>query len=224
MRTMPTIHAVLFDYGLVLSGPADPASWERLKHVFSAEEESFSKSYWAHRHAYDRGDLNSVSYWNALAVDLHRTIDATQLSELVAADTALWSQPNQPMIDWAAALQQSGIKTGILSNLGDAMETGIRDGLPWLGAFHHHTFSNRLGIAKPELAIYVHAAAGLGEPPANILFIDDREENIAASRAAGMLAVQYSTHPAFIAEMNALGLTHLLHPSHTESWQLEAGH
>jgi putative hydrolase of the HAD superfamily len=107
------------------------------------------------------------------------------------------------------------IKTGILSNIGDAMETGIRGRFLWLEAFDHHTFSHRLGIAKPDLEIYRHAVEGLGVPAGEILFIDDREENILAARTAGMVAVQYSSHGAFVQEMKRLGLEGLLFPATT---------
>ena len=209
----PTITAVLFDYGMVLTGPPDPTAWTRLKQVFHADEPAFHAAYWNHRHAYDRGTLNAITYWQAVAEDLHKPIDSGQLRELIATDTVLWTQPNQPMIDWAAALQRVGIKTGILSNLGDEMELGILARFPWLHNFTHHTFSHRLLLAKPEPAIYQHAAEGLAVPANEILFIDDREENIAAARAVGMQAILYSTHDHFLVDMTANGFAALLKPA-----------
>jgi putative hydrolase of the HAD superfamily len=114
------------------------------------------------------------------------------------------------MIAWAAALQKAGVKTGILSNIGDAMEDGIRSRFAWVDEFGHRTFSHRLGIAKPDAAIYHHAAQGLGVTEEEILFIDDREENIAAARSVGMTALQYSDHAAFVLAMRDAGLTSLL--------------
>ena len=212
-QTNPPISAVLFDYGMVLSGPPDPTAWQRLKQVFHAEEPTFHAAYWRHRHDYDRGALNAITYWQAVATDLHQPLSPSQLAELISADTALWTQPNQPMIDWAAALQRAGIKTGILSNIGDEMEAGILAHFPWLHNFAHHTFSHRLGIAKPDPAIYQHAAEGLAVPATEILFIDDREENIAAAQSAGMQAILYATHDAFIATMTARGFAPLLSPT-----------
>jgi len=207
---MATIAAVLFDYGMVLSGPPDPAARAEMERVLEADAESFHAAYWRHRDAYDRGALSGVAYWRQVAADLGRRVDAGQVEALIEADTALWTQPNEAMIGWAARLQAAGVKTGILSNLGDAMEAGIRARFPWLEAFAHHTFSHRLGIAKPDPAIYAHAAAGLGEPAERILFIDDRTENIAAAREAGMATVLYGGHDAFPRQMQELGLGELL--------------
>ena len=204
------IHAVLFDYGKVLSGPPDPAAWQRMKEIFAAEEEPFHAAYWNHRDAYDHGTLNGDTYWHAVANDLHLTLNPTQLEDLLAADNTLWTQPNQPMIDWASKLHRTGVKTGILSYLGDAMEAGILRRFHWLQDFAHHTFSHRLGIAKPHPSIYHHAAAGLAVPHNCILFIDDREENVAAAKAAGMNAIQYTCHEEFVDRMTACGYAHLL--------------
>ena len=176
------------------------------------DEERFRAIYWRHRDDYDRGTLNSVAYWERVAHDLHRPLDAKKLSALIAADNAHWTQPNQAMIDWAAALQSAGIKTGILSNIGDAMEAGIVARFPWIADFTHRTFSHRLGIAKPDAAIYQHAAEGLGVPTGEILFVDDREENVAAARAAGMHAIQYIDHADFLQQMQAAGFSGLIAP------------
>jgi putative hydrolase of the HAD superfamily len=214
IKPMPTINAVLFDYGMVLSGPPNPAARARMEQLLDAPSDRFHEAYWEYRDAYDRGALSGEAYWRAVASYLGRTVAPSVLAELIAADTALWTQPNEPMIAWAAALQRAGIKTGILSNLGDAMELGIRGHFPWLQDFAHHTFSHHLGIAKPDPAIYRHAAEGLATPAQEILFIDDREENIRAAREAGMVAVQYPVreggHAEFVAEMQRLGMGTLL--------------
>lgn len=207
---MTKIQAVLFDYGMVLSGPPDVAAREQMEALLHADQHSFHTTYWRFRDAYDRGSLNAPDYWRAVATELGRQLDKTTLAQLIDADTTQWSQPNEPMIRWAAALQHAGIKTGILSNIGDGMEAGIRNRFGWLNDFAHHTFSHRLGIAKPDAAIYQQASQGLQAAPNEILFIDDREENILAARVAGMVAVQYSTHDAFIAAMQNAGLGYLI--------------
>jgi putative hydrolase of the HAD superfamily len=193
------IEAVLFDYGMVLSGPPDPAARVEMERILGVDPQAFHTVYWKHRDDYDRGALNGISYWEHVALDLHRELSAAQLDSLIAADTALWTQPNVPMILWAQSLQGAGIKTGILSNLGDAMEAGIRARFPWLEEFTHHTFSHRLGVAKPDPGIYLHAAEGLKASPAHVLFIDDRAENVAAAKAVGMSTIHYTDHEHFLA-------------------------
>ena len=104
---MPSVEAVLFDYGLVLSGPPDASAWEALKQVVHADEASFHNAYWKHRHDYDRGALNGRTYWRAVAADLNQNLSEDQLAELLAQDVKLWTQPNAAMI----AASTSGVTT-----------------------------------------------------------------------------------------------------------------
>jgi putative hydrolase of the HAD superfamily len=215
---MNPIQAVLFDYGMVLSGPPDPAAWARIRTITGLSENLLHREYWAHRHAYDRGDLNAISYWNTAASGAGIVLTPTQLAGLIAADTDFWSTLNPPMLAWVERLQRAGIRTGILSNMPDAMEVGLRTRHHWIEAFDHHTWSHSLNLAKPEPAIYLHAVEGLQTPAENILFIDDRAENIAAALAVGMQAIQYTSHDAFEQEMHLRSLDHLLQlDGHTAS-------
>ncbi len=215
---MTQVKAVLFDYGMVLSAPPDPAAWARIRTITSLDEDILHREYWAYRHAYDRGDLTVEAYWHKAAAGAGIVLTPTQLTELIAADLDLWSQINEPMLEFAQRLQRAGVRTGILSNIGDAMSAGLVAKYDWLSAFDHRTWSHALNLAKPEPAIYLHAAEGLHTPPANILFIDDKTENIEAALAVGMQAIRYTTHNAFEHEMHTRGLDHLLQPeSHTVS-------
>ena len=199
------IEAVLFDYGNVLSASADPVEWARMLQITGLDHPQFTSAYWAPRHAYDRGTHTGPEYW--LAVSQHAGIDLSpsQVEALIAADTALWTRSNQPMIDWAARLQTAGTRTGILSNLGDCMTSGVLGKMPWLQHFHHRTFSHTVKVAKPELAIYRHAAEGLETSPENILFVDDLPANCDAGIAAGMQVIQYGDHASFVSEMERRG-------------------
>jgi len=210
---MAEIEAVLFDYGMVLSGAPDPAAWAEMERVLGVEGARFEAAYWQFRDAYDRGALGGVAYWAEVAGDVGRTLEAAEIAALLSADTALWTRPNPEMIAWAEALQSAGVKTGILSNIGDAMEAGIRARCPWLEGFAHCTFSHRLGVAKPDRAIYLKAAEGLGVTVERILFIDDREENVAGAREVGMVGVRFVGYAEFVREMRGMGLERLLQVS-----------
>jgi putative hydrolase of the HAD superfamily len=207
-----SIQAVLFDYGMVLSAPPDPAAWQRMREVTGFDEPTLQRGYWAFRHEYDRGDLTGQAYWQQAARIGGTSFTPAQVAELIDADVELWTRLNAPMLDWAQRLQRSGVRTGILSNIGDAMTEGLLKKFDWICGFHHCTWSYRLRIAKPEAAIYHSAAEGLGVAPGNILFIDDKIENIEAAHATGMQAIQYSNHPSFVREMENRGLAALLAP------------
>ena len=208
----PSIQAVLFDYGQVLSAPPDPAAWSDMCGITGLPEEALHAAYWEPRHAYDAGHLSGREYWARVTSTCTPALPQTRVDHLLAADIRLWTQLNDPMIAWARFLQRRGMKTGILSNIGDEMAAGINTKFPWIADFHHCTWSHTLNTAKPDPAIYLHAASGLDTAPGNILFIEDREDNIVAAREVGMVAIQYQDHQSFVDEMKALALDHLLQP------------
>jgi putative hydrolase of the HAD superfamily len=209
-RGAAPIDAVLFDYGQVLSGPPDSAAWERMRAITRLSEDALHPAYWAFRHEYDRGALTARAYWREVAGHAGVAFDAEQIAALLDADVDLWTQLNLPMVEWAARLQGAGMRTGILSNIGDAIAEGIRGRLPWLAGFDHCTWSHALGMAKPEPAIYLAAAQALNAQPARILFIDDIEKNIAAARAVGMRAIHYTDYAGFERAMREQGFGPLL--------------
>jgi putative hydrolase of the HAD superfamily len=204
------IDAVLFDYGQVLSGPPDPAAWARMRALTGLSEEPLHRGYWAFRDEYDRGELTGAAYWHEVADHAGVAFDAAQIAALMDADVDLWTQLNLPMVEWAARLQGARMRTGILSNIGDAIADGIWRKLPWLARFDHCTWSYALRMAKPEPAIYIATAESLKTPPPRILFLDDREENVAAAELVGMQAIHYTGHAEFEGAMRARGFAPLL--------------
>lgn len=205
-----SLDAVLFDYGMVLSGPPDPQGWALLRSISGLDEDRLHAAYWKFRHDYDRGALTGRAYWLAVAADTGITLDDAQISALFAADVDVWTSLNLPMVEWAGQLQRAGIRTGILSNIGDCIGDGVVAKLPWLAGFYACLWSHALGMAKPDPAIYVKAAEALHTAPAGILFIDDREENIRAAAAVGMQTLHYTSHTAFEREMRERGFSSLL--------------
>lgn len=215
---MSPIQAVLFDFGQVLSLPADPAVWQQMLTLSGLADTDFHREYWAHRHDYDRDTLNSQTYWQAVAAGSGTTFTSEQIAALIAADVNLWSRLNLPMVEWAQHLQRAGIRTGILSNIGDAMAEGLIAKFDWISSFDHCVWSHSLKLAKPEAAIYRCAAEGLATDPSQILFIDDKIENIEAAAFAGMQAIQYLLdQPAFEQELRRRNLGYLLNLSPTAS-------
>jgi putative hydrolase of the HAD superfamily len=61
-----------------------------------------------------------------------------------------------------------------------------------LGQYFEVAFSScYVGLRKPKNAIYRRALDILGTPPERILFIDDRQENVAAAAAAGIQTIRF---------------------------------
>lgn len=207
---MRPIEAVLFDYGMVLSGPPNQAAWAVLRSVSGLDEATLHGAYWGLRRDYDRGALTGETYWDAVAARGGVAFDRAQRAALMAADIDQWTVLNRPMVEWAGRLQRAGMRTGVLSNIGDNIAQGIVARLPWLAGFDHCAWSYAMSLAKPDPAIYIRTAQALKTAPGAILFIDDLEPNVAAAAQLGMQTLRYTTHPEFEREMRRRRLDGLL--------------
>ena len=66
------------------------------------------------------------------------------------------------------------------------------NGLDWQRIFRKEFLSCRMKMMKPSREIFDAAAAEIGFPPADILFIDDSQKNVDGALAAGWQAVYYA--------------------------------
>jgi putative hydrolase of the HAD superfamily len=186
------LRAVIFDYGLVLSGPAEPSAKARLLQLTGLPEEVFDQHYWKYRLDYDRGTLNGPRYWQAIARDTGMLLSPDQVSAIVEQDVLLWASLNPLMLEWASLVQASGLKTGILSNMGEELLAHMRENFDWLKTFDHHTWSCELNVVKPEAEIYTHTLHALGVAPHEALFLDDKIENVEGARRVGLHALVFT--------------------------------
>lgn len=206
------LRAVIFDYGLVLSGPADPAARARLLQLTGLAPEVFDTHYWKYRLDYDRGTLNGRTYWQTIARDTGLSLTPEQISALIEQDVLLWSSLNPVMLDWVVRVQAAGLKTAILSNMGEELLAHMRQNFHWLDSFDHHTWSCELDMIKPEAAIYEHTLNKLGIQPNEALFIDDRAENIEGAKESGLHALLFRDAETLQADLQREGVADQLPP------------
>ncbi len=74
------------------------------------------------------------------------------------------------------------------------------------GVFRDGLYSARVGLIKPEPAIFELARARFGIVAAETLFIDDLQDNVEAGRAAGWQGLRFETVAQCEAELRRLGL------------------
>jgi putative hydrolase of the HAD superfamily len=187
------LRAVVFDYGMVLSGPPYLQAHEELKRITGLSQEAFESLYWTDRHAYDRGDLTGLEFWRKFVSDAGLGLSDSKVAELNDWDARMWTTVNQEMLDWHKQLKTKGLKTGILSNMGDSVLESIERNFDWIGDFDVLIWSYQHRMAKPEPAIYHLLLERLGTAGEETLFLDDKLENIEAAKHLGIQALQFST-------------------------------
>lgn len=184
---------LLCDYGEVLSLPPAPGTAAALAALAGRDADAFAAGYWAHRLPYDRGDVSAAEYWSAVC---GAPLAPSVLAELVALDVASWTTPNTDTLAAVAALRGDGLRCAILSNAPLEIARKL-DATEWLAEFSPRLFSCDLRATKPDAEAFEAALAHLDAAAEDVVFVDDREPNIAAARAAGLGALLYEGPQTF---------------------------
>jgi putative hydrolase of the HAD superfamily len=187
------LRAVIFDYGMVLTGPRDPIAHAALVRITGLPADRLDSLYWADRHAYDEGKLTGLEYWRRPAREAGLNLSPSAIEELTEWDARMWTTENPAMLSWQLALKQRGLLTAIVSNIGDAVLENVQREFGWLSRFDVLVWSYQLRVAKPDPAIYRYVLEKLGTRPQEALFIDDKPVNVEAANALGMKGVVFST-------------------------------
>jgi putative hydrolase of the HAD superfamily len=184
------LRAIILDYGAVLCHQPFPHEVERMARIFRVTSQEFPALYAGPRHSYDRGDLTTPEYWIEVARSAQIKLTRDTIERLSKWDREMWSHVNTEMTRWLRAVRP-GYKTALLSNMHFDMIAHLRASFAWLRHFDHQIFSAEVHSVKPEPAIYEHCLKTLGARPSETLFIDDREENVAAARALGISSFRF---------------------------------
>jgi len=133
-----------------------------------------------------------------------------EYAELIDA----WGERSEEMI--------RGVIEGTVEVFGELKKTGVRcyalsnmerenwerrfEIYDFLGWFDGYFISGLEGVIKPDSEYFERALERFNLRPDEILFIDDRADNIAAARALGMPAVVFTSPEALRDELVARGL------------------
>ena len=199
------LRAVIFDYGMVLTGPQDPEAHAALMRISGLPLDRFEELYWTDRHAYDEGKLTGIAFWQRFVRQAGLPENQKMVEELNLWDARMWTTSNPAMLAWQLTLKKHGLLTAILSNMGDNVLQNMEREFDWLPRFDVLVWSYQLRMAKPDPAIYRYTLNALDAQPEETLFLDDRPVNVEAARALGMQALEFSTVDRLRADLMANG-------------------
>lgn len=87
------------------------------------------------------------------------------------------------MVELHRQLRERGVPTFIFSNTNEIAVGHVRQRFPFFNGFTGYIFSHEVGCMKPGARIYAAIEEITGRTGAELLYLDDREENIAAGAA-----------------------------------------
>ena len=103
-------------------------------------------------------------------------------------------------------LRQRGFKTFILSNTNDLAVEHIRRNFPFFKNFDGYILSFEVGGMKPQSEIYVAMEKMAARQGADLVYIDDRPENIETGAARGWRAILHESSEKTRQALNDFGL------------------
>jgi FMN phosphatase YigB (HAD superfamily) len=92
-----------------------------------------------------------------------------------------------------AELRQRGFKSYIFSNTNDLAIEHVRRDFPFFANFDGYILSYEIGAMKPQPEIYAAMEKMCGRSGADLIYLDDRAENIAAGAAHGWRAILHES-------------------------------
>lgn len=197
--------AVIFDFG----GVVMDMGWSfmaELEQRYGLPEGAMRRSLYRTPEwdALQRGRGSREAYMAAVERELERYA-GRPVPECYAEWRALVRPLNVEVVELARALRPQ-YTVALLSNADDRLEQLLTERYRIAHLFDPLIVSARVGLAKPDPAIYRLAAERAGVPLSACIFIDDLPRNAEAATALGMHGITYTGFPALTEELRRCGI------------------
>lgn len=179
---MENFKLYLFDYADVISLPQDQLCFSEMAKLIGLGEKDFHREYWKFRRAYDLGQ-RAADYWPRVA---GRKLDAKFIEKLVDWDCRGWGRINPRSISFLENLKAEGKRLAVLSNLPIELVHYLRKTYSFLSLFDRTFFSAEIHQVKPDRESYQYVLEKTELSAGEIIFFDDKEENLKAASDLGM--------------------------------------
>ncbi len=199
------IRGIVLDFGEVLCHKPTSEKLARMADALGLAHATFIGRYNEERPPYDQGLLSPEDYWSKVAADGNR-LNPELLSRLRQWDVEMWSQMDENMVNWLDRLRDSGFKTAVLSNMHCDMAAHVRRNFAWMQRIDCPILSCELRLIKPDPSIYQRCLDCLKLRPFEVVFIDDREPNVATARLLGIVGLRFQSVERLRTDLANLGI------------------
>lgn len=192
-----THKALILDLGGVITLAQDTSCFNELAREFDTDISAVLSAMAEFRQTYDAGTLTPRQYWKEVFTLLSKGQgDPEEITERYfewgyTADYLSWSHPRNEVHQLAGEILDRKGRLGIISNMPLTLDDHFVQTWPWLGQVEHALYSGHLHLAKPEPEIYRLFLERSAWNPADILYVDDRKENLAVPAEMGMKTLHF---------------------------------
>ncbi|MCC7377333.1 MAG: HAD family phosphatase [Verrucomicrobiales bacterium] len=152
--------------------------------------------------AYERGELSSTEFFETIRTE---TDYLGEYPEFESTFADIFTEI-PPMIALQAELRARGVPTFIFSNTNDIAVRHIRANFPFFANFDGYVLSYEHRSMKPDAPLYEVVERMTGRKGGELIYLDDRPENIVAGAARGWHAVLHHDPAVSRARVAAAGL------------------
>jgi putative hydrolase of the HAD superfamily len=196
---------ILFDVGgVLLTNGWDQRERATVLDHFHLDLAAFEARHPVPYDAWERGAILMTAYLDATVFYEPREFTRDEFFALILAQSKLLPDGALGILEELAASDKCLL--GALNNEARESNEYRFDHFGLRRFFKVALSSCYLGLRKPEPAIYRRALDILGRPAERVLFIDDREENVAGAVTAGMKAIRFEGAEALRRELVSFGV------------------
>ena len=178
---------LLLDYGDVISLPYDEEVGAEVARLLDLAPEELMERYWVNRVHLDSG-LPTAPYWSGVA---GRDVSEDEAAKLDAVDLNGWARTNAAVLALVEEHRAAGVRLALLSNAPHVQADAFEQ-VAWTVGFERIFVSARLGLVKPDRAIFEHVLQELGAAAHEVTFVDDRPANVEAAASLGIRALLFT--------------------------------
>ena len=200
-----SIEAVAFDFGGVMVSFHGFKSFEEAGASLGLEAGELLETVWGSPEWQLAlvGTISDEEFWQRLGPRLG--LRSQEEIDRFVADLFRDAAADPRMVDLVRRLR-GPCRTGLLSNASDLLPSLLRERYGLDGLFDVKVISALVGVAKPDPAIYRVLLERLGTGPESTVFVDDREQNIAAAVALGIQAIRFEGYETLIPALRRCGV------------------
>ena len=182
------IQAVLFDADGVLQLPVEGGR-EKLASLCGVESrrEEFVRDFLSAEMPCLRGDADMA---DTIAEVLKKWDSPYSVEQAIETHTKIVAM-NPESIEVVRALRKSGVPAYLATNQHEYRARHMSEVFGYADIFDGEFYSCRLGSKKPEPDYFHAILRSLPIAPESLLFIDDRDQNVAAAQSVGINGVQF---------------------------------
>lgn len=203
-QAIAVTRAVVFDFGGVMTGKSNrQAVVDFLRDSLHLSESEFERAHQEKRAALKNG-ITDEAFWHAYAkahgislpADWDASFDAVR-KVAIAADPDMYLLVEE--------LRGRGMRVALLSNVDPHLGQLVRR-FGMYKPFDPCLLSHEVGMEKPDPRIYELLLGRLALPAEEVVFIDDKPENVEAARRAKIDAIPFTSEVALRGELSKRGV------------------